>query len=665
MAANALQVIMRRRSQSRQFPQVNHGDLYKGGLPGSFLTLLETSLLVKATTRLVPMLGVRMLCPRYNPEMVVSELHVVAWKSQLDHVPEMDDYTFEKLIGLDYQRSKSEEGPISFRDASFEYRMPTKRFPIDRLMESHFQETGTVANAMESENMNDGPVDAERIRGGGDDDRHASSEHFLLAAEMISAPDDIQRPMRQSHLGLLPDGRRVLWLQSDPRALYIAPVLPTSVPGEQQLYQHAIIDGIEGESYYQRLQPNSWWCVWGCGANNCDPNGQVKFDSLSQLDRHISAEHQYCTGSDGRHHLGRVSEGEPICRLLCALTRAVCIRDPRLQSLTISTEHGDVFPDGIVHGGKEEVGTKSNGFELFTLARAILLLFDSSGRFRSHTQPKSTSKEWSGTEGKLRIMSVNHGAPQCALCDLGSEAHLEIEQVPTEYPYLGIGCCGYLAHCFNLNVPSSADLRFQVLRVAKHIPEMLMVSSPCPGAHLGSQLWLDRHYQSWEGFVMQSRTMSSLRQAVVILVESIERSKLPAWWENGGWHDGQQLMLKTEAALHLHLGVLEAAIAEAASLALLENVSSPPAAAVFGEHTELSFEPLVSRTLSAATKAGIPRWDGDYPDEYCAVCLDGGNLLCCELCPNVCHRQCISHRVEKDPEFYVCQACMVDMQVLP
>lgn len=659
IAENAIQVIVRRRSPPRRFPQVNQGDLYKGGLPGSFLTLLETSLLIKATTRLVPMLGVRMLCPRYNPDMVVSELHVVAWKSQLDHVPEIDDYTFEKLIALDYQRSRTEAGPIAFRDANFEYRMPSKRFPLDRLMESHFQEMAADANEIESQTVNDGRVDAERIRGGGDDDRLPSREHFLLATEMPLARYDLECPTRQSHLGALPDGRRVLWLQSDPRALYLAPVLPASLPSEQQLYQHAVLDGLGKESSLQRLQPKSWWCVWGCGVDDCEPNGQNKFDSLNQLNVHILDKHKYC---DDRYQFGRVSEGDQICRLLCALTRAACVRDPRLQRLTTPLGNDEVFLDNAVNSENEEVGTGSKGFELFTLAQSILLLFDaSSGHFRSHSNPKSVSKERFRKDGRHR----NHGVPQCALCDLGSEAQLEIDGVYTDYPYLGVGCCGYLAHCFKLVVPSSADMRFRVLRIAKNLPEMLRVSSPCPGARMGSQLWLDRHYQSWEGFVMQSRTMSSLRQAFVILVESIDGSKLPAWWGNGGWHDGQQLMSKTEAALHLQLGVLEAAIAEAAALVLLENVSSPPTSTVSGmNESGVSFDSLVSKTLDAATKAGIPRWDGDYPDEYCAVCLDGGNLLCCELCPNVCHRQCISHPVDRDPEFYVCQACMVDMRAL-
>jgi PDZ domain len=663
MAENAIQVIVRRRSPPRHFPRINQRDLYKCGLPGSFLTLVETSLLVKATTRRVPMLGVRMLCPRYNPDVVVSELHVVAWKSQLDHVPEIDDYTFDKFIALDYQRSRTEEGPIVFRDGNFEYGMPSKRFPIDRLMESHFQQMAADANGMASQTVNDGRVDAERIRGGGDNDLLTPREHFLLTTKMPPADDDLEYPTRQSYLGALPDGRRVLWLQSDPRALYLAPVSPASLPGEQQKYQHAVLDGIGKESPLQHLQPNSWWCVWGCGVDDCEPNRQNKFDSLNQLNAHILAEHKYCTGSDG-YQFGRVSEGDQICRLLRALTRAACVRDPRLRSLTTSKGSDDVFLDRIVNDGKDEVGTRSKAFELFTLAQSVLLLFDSSGHFRSPSRPESV-RECSGTDGKHPRISVHHGVPQCSLCDLGSEAQLEVDDVPTDYPYLGLGCCGYLANCFELEVPSSADVKFRVLRVAKLIPEMLRVSSPCPGAHLGSLLWLDRHYQTWEGFVMQSRTISSLLQAIVILVESIDGSKLPAWWGNGGWHDGQQLMSKTAPALHLHLNVLEAAIAEAASHLLVENISSPSSSTGTGmQEAGVSFDSLVSKTLDAATRAGIPRWDGEYPDEYCAVCLDGGNLLCCELCPNVCHRQCISHGVDKDPEYFVCQACMVDMQAL-
>ena len=53
----------------RQQPEtvyLNVDHLYKPGLPGSMLTWTETVLLIEATLRGQPVLGIRLLCPRYD-----------------------------------------------------------------------------------------------------------------------------------------------------------------------------------------------------------------------------------------------------------------------------------------------------------------------------------------------------------------------------------------------------------------------------------------------------------------------------------------------------------------------------------------------------------------------------------------------------------------------
>ena len=44
-------------------------------------------------------------------------------------------------------------------------------------------------------------------------------------------------------------------------------------------------------------------------------------------------------------------------------------------------------------------------------------------------------------------------------------------------------------------------------------------------------------------------------------------------------------------------------------------------------------------------------------DEYCYVCQDGGNVMCCETCPQVAHYQCLGLRQAPKGEWY-CKDCI-------
>lgn len=51
--------------------------------------------------------------------------------------------------------------------------------------------------------------------------------------------------------------------------------------------------------------------------------------------------------------------------------------------------------------------------------------------------------------------------------------------------------------------------------------------------------------------------------------------------------------------------------------------------------------------------------DDDPNEDYCAVCQNGGDLLCCDKCPKVFHLKCHIPELKEFPR-YVLQ----DMQVV-
>lgn len=58
--------------------------------------------------------------------------------------------------------------------------------------------------------------------------------------------------------------------------------------------------------------------------------------------------------------------------------------------------------------------------------------------------------------------------------------------------------------------------------------------------------------------------------------------------------------------------------------------------------TEQALPPPVDHRLSnSLKKAMLPQEDSPIENEdFCAVCLNGGELLCCDYCPKVYHLSC-------------------------
>ena len=60
-------------------------------------------------------------------------------------------------------------------------------------------------------------------------------------------------------------------------------------------------------------------------------------------------------------------------------------------------------------------------------------------------------------------------------------------------------------------------------------------------------------------------------------------------------------------------------------------------------------------------KVGKEREDGSLEDEYCYLCDDGGELVCCEYCRRVAHQECIGYMDSMEDIDWVYNCCILDV----
>jgi hypothetical protein len=189
---DALNLAWQRQSLQKTYFQeslLTVNDLYMPIFPrlAAVLTIAETSLLLHSARRGMLMLGLRMLCPRYDVLVLLSELGLLL-KSNCFKVPTLPNEVWSQFLAQDYKRQVKESEyfharnerdhrPVQFYDLNFEYRMPFLRFPVDRFLESFFRcgiVPGRIAvDFFEFDSDNRSTVNIEsipsRIRGGGDE----------------------------------------------------------------------------------------------------------------------------------------------------------------------------------------------------------------------------------------------------------------------------------------------------------------------------------------------------------------------------------------------------------------------------------------------------------------------------------------------------------------
>ena len=65
--------------------------------------------------------------------------------------------------------------------------------------------------------------------------------------------------------------------------------------------------------------------------------------------------------------------------------------------------------------------------------------------------------------------------------------------------------------------------------------------------------------------------------------------------------------------------------------------------------------------LAKAEDSMAPEEEDDEHMEVCRICMDGGELLCCDSCPNVYHIRCLEPPLEEYPEHeWICPRCACD-----
>lgn len=122
-------------------PYVGLHHLYSSGLPGSLLTWAETVVMMEAAFRGQPVLGIRLLCPRYDASYLRSQYRNVVepyLKHNVRTCPRLSEDQWKAVIVADYQRSLLETGPIVFQESGYSYRNPHQVLPLDRLLEGTF-----------------------------------------------------------------------------------------------------------------------------------------------------------------------------------------------------------------------------------------------------------------------------------------------------------------------------------------------------------------------------------------------------------------------------------------------------------------------------------------------------------------------------------------------
>jgi hypothetical protein len=119
--------------------EINKSDLYRQGFPGSIITRVETAVLLHCFKLNSPLLGLRLLSPRYPRNVVRVDydtyISVPARENPFE-IPLIPDKVWAIIIQADYKRSLSETGPVVFSEHGFAYRSPHQVLPLDRLMES-------------------------------------------------------------------------------------------------------------------------------------------------------------------------------------------------------------------------------------------------------------------------------------------------------------------------------------------------------------------------------------------------------------------------------------------------------------------------------------------------------------------------------------------------
>jgi len=263
-------------------------------------------------------------------------------------------------------------------------------------------------------------------------------------------------------------------------------------------------------------------------------------------------------------------------------------------------------------------------------------------------------------------------------------------------------------------------LKVMLLTIAQRVPPSLYADNTTAGkpkpsatgdgdnaATASVSLWQDDNFHRWCDFVKHAGNERTLALAYLLLVNSVNKNRMPNWWtaKKSGWSSPMtSLHFQTLSSLALNFYVFDAAALDGSSSVsdgvLLRGSNSgnnqgpsgtegdspdkrPPKKTKKGGSgrsgdTNQYFEKLkkmniatrMKTALKWADKCGIQRLppNEDHFD-VCTVCKEGGDLLCCELCLQSQHAECLIIRggaqgINFDEIDFICEQCQLDTTCL-
>jgi len=524
-----------------------------------------------------------------------------------------------------------------------------------------------------------------------------------------------QRQQGPAPIGHLPDGRAVLWVQSDPRALYVR-------MRESHVCEFSTADDSELES-----RPS---CPWRC----CDARdiAPLCFETQMALQEHLRVRHDFgqlpdnVVDVEGVGRLFRITEGQVVMSLSAQLTSAICALSPELSGLSdhSSSETGTFRLEEILEltsGGRgsaqknilDALQSKPKALSLLLLWSRVARLFavESTGLFRAETEDCETVFYFEGQEEPLRAFDIGQSgvlsaedngclnqeknaaafneSSNCSLCGSRWDPRMKFSSVsPNDNAGEGgatpdiVGCDLLCLSCrASYLIPESIPeldscgpagvARSMLIRVAASVPTQLRRrangndGTAASSAAKEAFMWEEGNYQNWRFLVERSYSVRSLLQALVVLLHSLHTSKLPRWWTGAreGWTSTFATMASAPhgySALFLRLWALDAAISE-----YMVPVGAVPE----------DLAPLVLRGISTteermetvqewANALSYARYDGEHNGE-CTFCKDGGDLLCCEYCRSTQHAACCFPQIADASalNIWICPMCTADLAV--
>jgi hypothetical protein len=473
------------------------------------------------------------------------------------------------------------------------------------------------------------------------------------------------------------------------------------------------------------LRDTIHYCPWGCSmiADRCDTRCALSFDSLPDLHHHCSSYHNYgetssamCIGRDKRFF--RIAEGEEVLSLCSDVSAAIIAHSSLLLSELAVLDPGEQLPIIQLPSGVEFVksptGTKvllawsdtrlrnelvskaltstnAGLLDAVNLWSTIGSVFECEGSGRFRLSPREFEIMLCGrkthrpnNEHSLadvdccQFVSNDASCNQrrfqgCSLCSLPWESCVGSGSI--EDTARGLGCV--LRSDISFDKVSEGDTggrpagktgeaKELLLRVAALIQKGLRVTEKVgevDPVH-GHRVWDECNYKTWETFVSNCTTPGMFSQALVVLMGSIDRTKMPFWWKQDGvgWSTFQMLMANANMDLFfLHLYVLDAALAETIGRSLMGDKSSKKTNKRKG-----STQQQMARWVTFAMEL-VPSFTpntGSH-DCDCMYCDDGGDLLCCEYCSNVAHAECCEPVIEQAEITadlrWICDSCINDI----